>query len=87
MDTSSQSDALIARDNDGAIIIPASIGQQIFAITSGVAGGLAGLVLATRLSNATTLKARGVLLASLITAAATFSVVYLVAEGNVESGS
>ncbi len=87
MDNNDSGGAMIARDNDGSIIIPASIGQQIFAITSGVAGGLAGLVLATRLSNATTLKAQGVLLASLVTAVATFSVVYMIAEGNVEEGS
>lgn len=58
--------------------IPASIGQQVFSITSGVAGGLAGLVLATRLSNSTRVNLSPVMLASLISAAATFAVVYMI---------
>ena len=58
--------------------IPASIGQQVFSITSGVAGGLAGLVLATRLSNSTRVNLQPVILASLVSAVATFAVVYMI---------
>jgi hypothetical protein len=62
------------------VAIPASIGQQIFTITSGVAGGLAGLILATRLKKATHVNLPPLLLASAISAVATFGVVYMITE-------
>lgn len=58
--------------------IPASIGQQVFSITSGIAGGMAGLVLANRLRSSTEVHLQPVIFASLISAAATFAVVYMI---------
>lgn len=58
--------------------IPASIGQQVFTITSGIAGGLAGLVLANRLKSSTRINLQPLLLASVISAGATFAVVFLI---------
>ena len=60
--------------------IPASIGQQVFTISSGVAGGLAGLLLATRLTKATHVSTMPTVLASLISAAATFGVIFIITE-------
>jgi hypothetical protein len=71
----------LAKDLDGQLVIPASIGQQVFVITTGVAGGLAGLILATRLTTATHMKLSPVLLASAVATAATFGVVFLMTEG------
>lgn len=75
-------DVLLARDRVGQIVIPASIGQQVFTIASGIAGGLAGFVLATRLTKATHVKMTPVLLASAISAAATFGVVFMITEAD-----
>lgn len=75
------SSILLARDRTGQLIIPASIGQQIFAITGGVASGLAGFVLATRLAQSTHVKAAPLLAASAICAAASFAVVFMISEG------
>jgi hypothetical protein len=58
--------------------IAASYGQQIFSVTSGIAGGLAGMVLAGRIAGRTRVNLQPVLLASLISATATFAVVYLI---------
>lgn len=58
--------------------IPASIGQQVFSITSGIAGGMAGLVLASRLQNSTRVHLQPVIFASVISAVATFAVVYMI---------
>jgi hypothetical protein len=62
---------------DGGMI-SASIGQQVFTISSGIAGGLAGMVLATRLTGKTHVHMRGLLAASAISAIATFAAVYLI---------
>jgi hypothetical protein len=66
------------------VIIPASIGQQVFTITSGVAGGLAGLILATRLKKATHVNLQPLVLASFISAIATFGVVFMITEAENE---
>jgi hypothetical protein len=71
---------LLARDKSGQFIVPASIGQQVYTITSGIAGGLAGFVLASRLTNATHVKATPLMIASAISAAATFAVVFMISE-------
>ncbi len=77
-----------ADDQDGAITappvgrdlstIPASIGQQIFAITSGVAGGLAGFVLAYKMANAVRVNTAEVIIASIIAAIGSFGAVFAI---------
>jgi hypothetical protein len=59
-------------------VISASIGQQIFTISSGVAGGLAGFLLAYRLKTSSHVHLKPLLLASLISAVATFGAVLLI---------
>lgn len=58
--------------------IPASIGQQIFTISSGVAGGLAGFVLATKLRDVRQVPTSAVFIASTLSAVVTFSSIYLI---------
>lgn len=59
-------------------MFPTSLATQIFSIVPGVAGGLAGFVLASKLSNAKSVKASEVLLASGAVALITFMSVFLV---------
>lgn len=59
-------------------IMPASIGQQVFALVPGVAGGLAGFLLAYRLANVRRVKTAPVLLISLAIAAITIAAIFLV---------
>lgn len=59
-------------------MIPASLATQVFSIVPGIAGGLAGFVLASKLSNAKSVKASEVLLASGSVALITFMSVFLV---------
>lgn len=59
-------------------MIPASLSIQIFSIVPGIAGGLAGFVLASKLSNAKSVKATEVFLASGAVALVTFLSVFLV---------
>jgi len=59
-------------------MFPAALATQIFSIVPGVAGGLAGFVLASKLSNAKNVKASEVLLASGVVALITFMSVFLV---------
>jgi hypothetical protein len=73
---------LLARDRGGNMVIPASIGQQVFVISTGVAGGLAGFVLAARLTNATHLRLTPLLIASALASAASFAVVYMISAGD-----
>jgi hypothetical protein len=73
--------AFLETDSDNSLVMPASIGQQVFTIGSGVAGGLAGLILASRLTTATHVKATPLLVATLISVAATFGVVFMISEG------
>jgi hypothetical protein len=75
---------LLAKDLDGDLVMPASIGQQIFAIVTGVSSGLAGFVLATRLTTATHTKVSPLLMASAVASAATFAVVFMISEGKVK---
>jgi len=77
MDTS----ILLDRDSSGHLLLPSSIGQQVFMISSGLAGGLAGFVLASRLTTATHVRAAPLMLASLIASMATFGVVFMITEG------
>ena len=67
---------------DDSFTIPASIGQQVFTLTSGIAGGLAGFVLATRLTSATEIHVKPLVIASLVSAAATFGVVFMITAPN-----
>jgi hypothetical protein len=60
------------------LVMPASIAQQVFTISSGLAGGLAGFLLATRLTNARHVHATPLLLASAVSAAATFGAIFLI---------
>lgn len=55
-----------------------TVAQQIFSIVPGIAGGLAGFVLALKLANTKKVKASEVLLASGVVALTTFSVIFLV---------
>jgi hypothetical protein len=59
-------------------VMPASIGQQIFALVPGVAGGLAGFLLAYRLANARRVRTAPVLLVSLAIAIITISAIFLI---------
>lgn len=58
--------------------IPASIGQQVFVISSALAGGLAGLMLASRLANTREVSTRAIVLASSISAVATIGSVFII---------
>lgn len=58
-------------------VIAASYGQQIFALTAGIAGSLAGFVLAYKLREARTLKTSEVLTAAAIAAAGAFGSVFV----------
>ena len=55
-----------------------TVAQQIFSIVPGVAGGLAGFILALKLANTKKVKAAEVLLASGIVALTTFAVIFVV---------
>jgi hypothetical protein len=59
-------------------MIPASIGQQIFAITSGVAGGLAGFVLAYKMANAVRVNTAEIIVASVIAALGSFGAIFAI---------
>jgi len=59
-------------------IMPASIGQQIFALVPGVAGGLAGFLLAYRLANTRRIKTAPVVFASLAIAAVTLAMIFFI---------
>jgi len=59
-------------------MVPSSLATQIFSVVPGLAGGLAGFVLASKLSNAKSVKASEVLLASGSVALVTFMSVFLV---------
>lgn len=58
--------------------IPSSIGQQIFSITSSAAGGLAGLILAYKLRDATRMNTAETLIASGLAVAASFGAIWLI---------
>lgn len=60
------------------INISPPIAQQFFTISSGIAGGIAGFVLARRLTGATEVNAGSVIAAGLLSAAATFGSIYLI---------
>jgi hypothetical protein len=59
-------------------MFPAALATQIFSIVPGVAGGLAGFVLASKLANAKSVKATEVLTAAGTVALVTFLAVFLV---------
>jgi len=59
-------------------IMPASIGQQVFALVPGVAGGLAGFLLAYRLANARRVRTAPVVLVSLLIATVTLASIFLI---------
>jgi len=59
-------------------MLSSTVAQQIFSIVPGIAGGLAGFILALKLSGTTRVKASEVLMASGLVAFATFSVIFLV---------
>lgn len=62
--------------------IAPTVAQQIFATGSGIAGGLAGFVLASRLSGQESVRADRVLLATTLSFAFTFGATFLIAEGS-----
>jgi hypothetical protein len=55
-----------------------TVAQQIFSIVPGVAGGLAGFVLALKLADTKKVKASEVLVASGLVALTTFAVIFMV---------
>lgn len=59
-------------------MVPASFAIQIFSVVPGIAGGLAGFVLSSKLSNAKSVKATEVLMAAGSVALITFMSVFLV---------
>jgi len=59
-------------------MFPTSLAIQVFSIVPGIAGGLAGFVLASKLAKAKSVKASEVLLASGTVALITFAAVFLV---------
>lgn len=79
-------DVLPVEDNDivreevtsNRWMLPVSLAIQVFSIVPGVAGGLAGFVLASKLANAKSVKASEVLLAAGTVALITFMSVFLV---------
>ena len=67
----------MANNNQKNTIAP-TIAQQTFTIASGVAGGAAGLLLASRLAGADEVSTARVVSAALISATATFGAVLLI---------
>ncbi len=61
-------------------MLPVPVAQQIFAVASGVAGGLAGLILAQKFTGAKAIEVRAseVLLATGLSFAATFGAIFLI---------
>jgi hypothetical protein len=63
---------------DDPSTVPSTLALQLFSIVPGIAGGLAGFVLASRLANTRRVKTKGVLLASLLNAVLTLGSIYLI---------
>lgn len=61
-----------------AVKVAPTIAQQVFTVASGVAGGLAGFVLAKRLQDSEDIPLSNLILASSISAIATFGAAFLV---------
>lgn len=68
----------VERSPEEGIIVPASIGQQVFTLSSGLASALAGLVLANRIKKARAMHMKPLMLASLLSSAVTFGAVFLI---------
>ena len=68
--------------------MPATLALQLFSIVPGIAGGLAGFVLASKLANTRKVKTKGVLLAALLNAVLTLGSIYLIvsADEDIEPG-
>lgn len=60
--------------------MPATVAQQIFSVIPGIAGGLAGFLLAAKLANVKRVSTKGVLLAGALNAVLTFATIYLIVE-------
>jgi hypothetical protein len=58
--------------------VPAPLAQQTFTLVSGLAGAMGGLLLATRLIGKTHVRVEPLMLATLLSAGATFGAVYLI---------
>lgn len=59
-------------------VIAPPMAQQFFTIGSGLAGGLAGFLLARKLSDSQSVNVPSLLAATFVSAAATFSSIYLI---------
>ncbi len=59
-------------------MVPASLATQIFSVVPGIAGGLAGFVLASKLANAKAVKASEVMMAAGTVAMVSFLAVFIV---------
>jgi len=61
-------------------VMPATVAQQIFSVVPGIAGGIAGFILAAKLANARKVNTSGVLVASVLNAALTIGTIWLITE-------
>jgi len=59
-------------------MFPSTVAQQIFSIVPGIAGGLAGFILALKLANTKKVNAGQVMLASGLVAMITFASIFLI---------
>ena len=65
-------------NEDKVSYLPPTIAQQTYSIASGIAGGLAGFVLARRLSGVQNVPAAQVIGAAILSATVTFGAVYII---------
>lgn len=67
-------------------VMPTTVAQQIFSIVPGIAGGIGGFLLASRLARASKVRTRGVLIASGVVALLTLGSIYLIVEADEMTG-
>jgi len=62
--------------------MPATMAQQIFSIVPGIAGGLSGFILASKLAKARRVQSKGVWIAAGLNALLTFATIFLIVEAD-----
>ncbi len=62
--------------------MPTTMAQQIFSIVPGIAGGLSGFVLASKLAKVRRVKSKGVWIAAGLNALLTFATIFLIVEAD-----
>lgn len=73
-----QQEPIVTDPVTGETALTPTLAQQVYVIGSGIAGGLAGFILAARLAGARSVPIPSLLLATLVSGAATFGSVYLI---------